>query len=333
MSLKQIAEELGLSLTTVSRALNNYPEVSAKTKQKVKDAAQRLGYIPNPIARGLALGKANAVGIVFPATVNELGDVNYLKVLSSMSERFAQEGIDLFIISATSENELASYERIINGGRVDAFIVPRTKVRDIRLEYLHQRNIPFVAHGRSEDFLQPYAWFDMDNQHGAELAAQNFIDSGCQSIAYFCADLSYNFIYQRYTAFKNIIAQYPEIRLHTYHTGLDQNSGYVAAYEMFKTSQRPEAIFVDNHVAAFGVLLALSEMGIKINQDILVIVYGRLPDAMGTLTKAIQTIQIPQNIQVGYELAELMLKRLNNCDIHHLNILYRPVLHLYPRDE
>lgn len=108
MSLKAIAQELELSLTTVSRALNDYPEVSSKTKKRVREVASRIGYIPNPIARGLALGKANAVGIVFPATVNDLGDVNYLKVLSSMSERFAQEGIDLFIISAPPENELAT---------------------------------------------------------------------------------------------------------------------------------------------------------------------------------------------------------------------------------
>ncbi|MFT4020785.1 MAG: substrate-binding domain-containing protein [Acinetobacter sp.] len=326
MSLKQIAQELGLSLTTVSRALNDYPEVSAKTKKKVKEVAQRLDYIPNPIARGLALGKANAVGIVFPATVNDLGDVNYLKVLSAMSERFAQERIDLFIISASSENELASYERIIHGGRVDAFIVPRTKVHDVRLDYLQQKKIPFVAHGRSDGCHQPYAWFDMDNAYGAKLAALHFMDLNCKRIAYFCADIAYNFIHQRYNAFQQTLSQASDIQLDTYHSGLEQSRGYLAAQEMLDSPQRPDAIFIDNHAAAFGVLLALSEAGLKIQKDIQVIVYGMLSDTAIALTKGISTIQIPQQINAGHELADLMLKVLHQEDIHTLQVLHRPVL-------
>ncbi|GAA5017113.1 substrate-binding domain-containing protein [Acinetobacter puyangensis] len=324
MSLKAIAAELGLSLTTVSRALNDYPEVSSKTKIKVKQVADRLGYVPNSIARGLALGRANAVGIVFPATVNDLGDVNYLHVLSSMSERFAKEGIDLLIISAPPEHELATYERIIKGGRVDAFIVPRTKVHDERLAYLHQRKIPFVAHGRSEGFIHPYAWFDMDNAHGAALAAKQLINAGHRSIAYLGADLSYNFIQQRYQAFKNEVCQYPDIRLQEYRIGLEQNSGFLVTQHLLEQTILPDAIFVDNHMAAVGVLLALSKAGLNLNQDIKVIVYGMLSQQTILPTHDIQTIEIPKTIDVGYELAELMLNLLKKDEIS--SVLYQPVL-------
>ncbi|OUY08683.1 LacI family DNA-binding transcriptional regulator [Acinetobacter populi] len=324
MSLKAIAEELGLSLTTVSRALNDYPEVSSKTKIKVKQVADRLGYVPNSIARGLALGRANAVGIVFPATVNDLGDVNYLHVLSSMSECFAKEGIDLLIISAPPEHELATYERIIKGGRVDAFIVPRTKVNDERLAYLYQRKIPFVAHGRSDEFIYPYAWFDMDNAYGAALAAKQLINAGYQSIAYLAADLSYNFIQQRYQAFKNEVSQYPDIHLQEYRIGLEQNSGFLVTQHLLEQAVLPEAIFVDNHMAAIGVLLAISKAGLILGKDINIIVYGMLSEQMILPAPNIQTIEIPKEIDVGYELTKLMLNLLKKDGIS--SVLYQPVL-------
>src|SRR5881409_3921427 len=95
MSLKKIAEELGLSLTTVSRALNGYPEVAEPTRIAVQKAAARLHYRPDARARGLALGRADAVGIVFPITPSDLGDLQFLEVAHAMSERFAQAGMDL----------------------------------------------------------------------------------------------------------------------------------------------------------------------------------------------------------------------------------------------
>ena len=152
MSLKRIAKELGLSLTTVSRAMNGYPEVAASTRRDVLEAAARMDYRADVRARGLALGRADAVGIVFPITTGDLGDQQFLQVASSMSERFALSGMDLLIVSASADDELAAYERAITGRHIGVFMVPRTRVHDQRLELL-QANTNMLLGGIETVFL------------------------------------------------------------------------------------------------------------------------------------------------------------------------------------
>ena len=189
MSLKKIADELGLSLTTVSRALNGYPEVAEPTRVAVQQAAARLHYQPDSRARGLALGRANAVGIVFPIRPDAM-DWQCLEVANAMSERFAQAGLDLLIISATPQDELSAYRRAIAGRRVDAFVVPHTRVDDERLALLHASGTPFVAYGRSASFEPTYAYFDFDDEAGARIAAERLIGFGHRAIGYIGAPAS-----------------------------------------------------------------------------------------------------------------------------------------------
>ena len=156
MSLKEIAQELGLSLTTVSRALNGYSDVSGKTRELVVAAAKARGYRPNPSALRLATGRTNAIGVVYPLTTNDISDPLFLDVVGGMTTRLDKAGFDLLIISAMPGEEMRPYVRMIEGRRVDALIVARTLMHDPRLEYLSERGYPFVAYGRSE-ITKPYA--------------------------------------------------------------------------------------------------------------------------------------------------------------------------------
>ncbi|HNB43005.1 MAG TPA: LacI family DNA-binding transcriptional regulator, partial [Burkholderiaceae bacterium] len=145
IDLKQLSARLGLSQTTVSRALNGYTDVSAKTRERVAQMAQELGYQPNSAARRLARGQADAVGIVYPLEAGDLGDPNFLFVVEGMSERLEAEDMDLLIASARSHAELRTYDRLLRGGRVDGVIVARTQVEDARIDYLRTAGFPFVA--------------------------------------------------------------------------------------------------------------------------------------------------------------------------------------------
>src|SRR5712692_7293461 len=100
MSLKQIATDLGLSLTTVSRALNGYPEVSEQTRKLVVAAAEACGYRPNPMARSLATGRMNAIGIIYPLNPNDLGDPVFLDVVAGLVDSLDAAGMELIISSA-----------------------------------------------------------------------------------------------------------------------------------------------------------------------------------------------------------------------------------------
>lgn len=328
MSLKKIAEELGLSLTTVSRALNGYPEVAESTRQAVRAAAERLRYAPNASARGLARGRADAVGVVFPITTSDLGDEQFLEVAASMSERFIREGMDLLIISASARDELAAYERAITGRRIDAFVVARTRVQDVRLNLLQERGVPYVAYGRTETF-QPheYAWFDFDNQAGARMAAQRLLDLGHRNLGFLGAPPEYNFGAQRFAGFRDTVVAgggrlAPES---VQRCALDRRSGYGAMQRLLSLENRPTAVLVDNNLAGVGAVHAVLHSGLLLGRDLSVIVYDGL-GADSVIRSAITSVKQPTPASTGTTIAELTLARLRGEPVAQLHELRMPAL-------
>jgi LacI family transcriptional regulator len=327
MSLKRIAEELGLSLTTVSRALNGYPEVSQATRTAVLAAAKKHHYQPNTRARSLALGRADSIGVVFPITPTDLGDVKFLEVSSSLSEHLGQAGLDLLIISATARDELEAYRRAMAGRRVDAFVVPRTRVHDERLELLQSANKPFVAYGRSADFKQPYAWVDFDNVAGSRMAAERLIAFGHRHIGYIGAAASYNFSAQRYLGFATALkAEGLALNGQAVQRGaLDRRSGYAAMQYLLAMPEPPTAILVDNHLAGVGAVHAALHAGRQLGKDLSVIVYDGL-GADSVIHSAITSVDQPTASRIGVVLAEVMLARLRGDAPETLQREYMPVL-------
>ena len=117
MNIKQLAKKLNLSITTVSRALGGYPDVSDKTREKVKRFALKYKYKPNPYASVLASGKTKTVGYVLPiygTNTSTLNQGNFFQFISGMSDELLSESIQLQILFAKSENEeIKAYERLI----------------------------------------------------------------------------------------------------------------------------------------------------------------------------------------------------------------------------
>ncbi|CAN5732374.1 substrate-binding domain-containing protein [soil metagenome] len=311
MSLKQIADELGLSLTTVSRALNGFPEVARRTREAVLAAAERHGHRANARARGLALGRADAVGMVFPITPGDLGDVQFLEVANAMSEHLSQFELDLLIISSAAQDELRTYRRAVSGRRVDAFVVPRTKVADDRLELLQANDVPFVAYGRSAGFEPDYAWFDFDNVAGARLAAERLVGFGHRRIGYLGAPAFYNFAAQRFEGFGAALlaARVPLDPALVQRVALNRRSGYTAMQALLAMPEPPTAVLVDNHLAGVGAVHAAVQAGKVLGRDLSLIVYdGVGPDSV--IRSKITSIDQPTASEVGTVLAQLVLARL-----------------------
>src|SRR5437868_10933315 len=111
MKLKDLAVELGLSPTTVSRALNGYPEVSEATRRRVVDAARHHEYRPNASARRLATGRAGAIGAVLQTNRNLLLDPHYVEFIAGLGERLADDEIDIVLSPTRGDDETRSYRR------------------------------------------------------------------------------------------------------------------------------------------------------------------------------------------------------------------------------
>ncbi len=205
MSLKAIASVLGLSVTTVSRALNGYEYVSQETRKRVEAEAERRGYRPNAAARRLKTGRANAVGLVFPASTSPISDCRFSEMLLTLDQRLAQQDIDLLLLTDKLHDNQRTLTRLMRSRVLDALIVTHTAPQDDRLLCLQQKNFRFITLGRS-DLPQPYAWLDVDHQQGSRLAVEACLQQGMTRIAWLGSDEATTFVRDRRQGFLDAMA-------------------------------------------------------------------------------------------------------------------------------
>ena len=177
--LKQLASELGVSITTVSRALAGYDDVSAETRARVTSAARARGYVPSRVGRMLVSGRTDFIGMVLPVRSGHLIDAFLGEFVVGLSEGFAVDGRDLFLAPATgAQTELEVLRHIVDGDRADAIVVNRLEFDDERVRFLIERGFPFVAHGRLPTETRPFAWVDTDGEAAFAEAARLLVALG-----------------------------------------------------------------------------------------------------------------------------------------------------------
>lgn len=280
VNLKQLSSRLGLSPTTVSRALGGYSDVSAATRERVRLLAAELGYQPSRAARQMALGRADAVGMVYPLGSDALGNPAFQDMASGLANCLAHASIDLLLLASphSHEAEMRTYDRMVRGHRVDAAVVALTRTEDSRIEYLLRAGTPFVAYGRTRE-PDRYAWFDFDNHAGGRLAVQQLARLGHRRIAYVHASLALNFAQQRYDGY---LEGMREARLTvsakaTLAAGIDRRAGYAAGQRLLALKPRPTAVVIDNSLSGVGVIRSLIDGGVEIGRNMSVLVYEGVP--------------------------------------------------------
>ena len=193
MNLRELSAILGLSQTTVSRALNGFPEVSEKTRFRIKEAAELHGYRPSAAARRLATGQSGTLGLVFPHERNMLADLLFTEFLSGCVEQASELGYDVTLAMAQGlQTEEAVYRRAVRSARVDAMILSSPQISDPRLDLLRSLKMPFVVHGRTQSSTK-YTYLDIDNEGAFFNATKLLTDLGHRRIALINGASGYNF--------------------------------------------------------------------------------------------------------------------------------------------
>ncbi|MCA8017445.1 substrate-binding domain-containing protein [Burkholderia metallica] len=312
VNLKALSDALGLSRTTVSRALNGYDDVSEATRERVAKAAREMGYVADPTARRLATGRADVIGIVYPFGAGDLGDPRFGEVVAGITERLAERNFDFIIASARPNAELDTYRRMVDGKLVDGLIVARTLVDDPRIAYLQSSAFPYVAYGRTQA-AEPYAWFDFDNEAGARDAVRRLTGFGHRRIAMISAPLALNFAAQRRAGYLSALREAgiePDPAL-LVECPLTQDGGLQAARALLARAERPTALLVDNNIAGSGAFRALVDSRLRLGHDVSLIVYDGVPPDLAHPHRVTAVVQ-PTGHASGRALAELMLKRLDD---------------------
>ncbi|SFR17121.1 LacI family DNA-binding transcriptional regulator [Poseidonocella sedimentorum] len=276
MNLKQLSAHLGLSQTTVSRALNGYPEVNAVTRERVEQAARTFGYQPNRRARSLATGQAMAIGHVIPGRFqHELHNPIFGDFIAGAGQLYADHGYDLMLTFVGQRQELDVYRELHGRGAVDGVIVQGPRMTDERIERLTEIGMRFVVHGRSTNSSVPYSWVDMNNERAFERATEYLIGLGHRRIGLINGLETLDFAHRRRRGFCAALKTAgitPEPELMT-SAEMTETYGYETTVRMLAAPKPPTAIVVSSMPAAFGVRLAIENAGLVMGRDISVVTH------------------------------------------------------------
>ena len=196
VTIKDLAAELGLSITTISRALNGYSDVGEKTRKRVAEAAQKMGYRPNRNAQRLVTRRTHNIAWVQSDNDRKFVDPHFVEVMAGVLRGARAGGYDILLTSDTPEHELAVYDRYVNDNSVDGFIVDLPREGDPRISYLLDVGRPFVVHGRDarED---EYGWVDIDNYGNFYRLTRLLVANGHRHLAFVNGDEHFNYALHR----------------------------------------------------------------------------------------------------------------------------------------
>ncbi len=276
MNLKQLSETLGLSQTTVSRALNGYPEVNAKTRLRVEAAAAKHGYRPNSRAKGLATGKSMVIGHVIPSSSrHEMVNPIFGDFVAGASKTYAEHGYDMMFTNADDTSIEAAYRNLFQRGAVDGVVLQGPKVNEPRIEVLTRMAVPFIVHGRSTGVQAEYDWIDVNNKSSFQRATQFLLDLGHRRIALINGLEDMDFAQRRRAGYLDALQQaglIPDAALMR-SAEMTEVYGHRETHQMLQIAEPPTAILASSMITAIGVRRALEEAGLQMGRDISVIAH------------------------------------------------------------
>ncbi|WP_412065922.1 substrate-binding domain-containing protein [Rhizobium sp. SYY.PMSO] len=308
VDLKTLAEQLELSQSTISRALSAHHSIPEKTRARVVAAAQKMGYSPNARARGLATGRTEAIGLVFPLERLQLAQTNFVDVLTGISDVVTRRNYSL-LLTPFSDNEQEVLRKLATSKIVDGIIITRPLVDDPRISLLRDIGIPFVVHGRSDVDL-PYSFIDIDNTAVFEKLANLLLDYGHERIGVFNSFLRFRYAHARRAGYCRALearGRLPDPDM-MFETPMTEQAGYDLSTLLLASDNPPTAFICGSVFLAQGVYRAVAERGLQVGRDISVVCHDddlrgiRPADFDPPLTSTFRSVR-----EAGEHLAEILI--------------------------
>ena len=319
-NLKFLASQLGLSITTVSRALDDYDDVADATRNRVRALARELNYQPNAAARSLRRQKSHAVAVALPPSASPASVSGLFNMLMDVGITLGTSGYDLLMLpTASAASEMDSLQRMIDGRRIDAVILVRTRIHDRRVSYLEDKGIPFISHGRTAS-KQPHAFIDGDGEQGFRDATRWLIELGHTHIAHIAAPQELMFANLRRNGWLGAMQDNGISTPQEEHVKAPTEfEGHAAARRLLATADPPTALLCATDMIAIGAMTAVKEIGLTPGVDVSIVGHdGLLVGAY--CDPPLSTMDICAN-DVGAQLADMLLKRIGGADPRDLQVV------------
>jgi len=270
VTLQDIATHLGVSVATVSRALAGYSGVAPATRQRVLQAAREMGYHPNVTARRLQKQSTDVIGFIIPTFGPRFSDPYFSELMAGIGNAAAEQDYDVLVSTCSPDTpaEMQTYERFVQGRRVDGMLVVRTREQDARIAYLLEQRFPFVAFGRSR-VEGDFCYLDVDGAAGIREATYHLIALGHRRIAIILPPENLTFAHYRRLGFEEAMAEagLPIEQTLVEHGDLTERSGHEIGRAFLTRDDPPSAIIACNDLMALGVISAAQGLGLTVGRD------------------------------------------------------------------
>jgi LacI family transcriptional regulator len=318
-TIHDIARELKISASTVSRALNDNPRISQKTRDKIKVVAASMGYRPNTLASNLRNKKSNTIGIVVPLINRHF----FSSVISGAEEVAFKSGYNVVI---SQSNDLAEKEiSIVHSmfsNRVDGLIISiamQTNTFD-HLKIFRKKNIPLVFFDRAVPEIETDK-IVVDDFNGGFRVTQHLIDQGYQRIAHLAGPQNLTTYLERKNGYIEALRtnDIPYDQSLVIINTLTSDEGVTAVQQLMSLSSPPDAIFCGNDTTALSAMIYLRDKGFRIPHDIGIVGFSNEPFSK-VVSPAISTIAQP-GFQMGQKAAEKLISQIETKERKYQTIV------------
>jgi len=291
-TLEEVARLAGVSRSTVSRVINNQPNVRPQTRERVWQAIRKSGYQPHAVARSLVTNRTQIIGLVTPETVTTLFvDPFFPLLLRGATEACNTHQYQLMLSLFTGPaDQQEMYQRVLRNGYLDGVIVASTSLDDRLIPNLLRDRIPFVSVGRYPNERVHYV--DVDNVGGARIAVEHLIRLGHRRIATITGRLDMIAGEDRLSGYRQALEarRIPVEEELIVKGDFTESTGMVSMQRLLAVS--PSAVFVASDAMAIGALKALHQAGRRVPEDIALVSFDDIPIA-AAVEPALTTVRQP----------------------------------------
>ena len=325
---RQIAEEAGVSRTTVSLVLNDVPgvRVSPETRQRILEVARRLNYYPDAAARTLVSGRTHTIGFVLCQSPDRIfADAFLPEVLRGVGDAVQENGFRVLIHSVEDVAAPEAYISLVREKHTDGIILSGPRSDDQQLPRLKAESFPAVLLGQLPGSDIPFV--DVDNVGAARQAVNHLLGRGHRRIGMITnAPLAYTAARDRLLGYRQALEEAGlafDERLVRY-GDFREESGRVAMCELLGLAERPTAVFVASDLVAFGALVATKERGLTIPDEIALVGFDDVQLAH-YVDPPLTTVRLPA-YELGYEAAALLTELVSGGPVEEREVLLQTEL-------